>query len=276
MKNSRSIFRYPGGKYKAIPFIKPFWEQAAHTEYREPFVGGGSVFIAKPSVEENWINDINKDIVAFYNVISKKSMRERLIDELLKFKVSKSAYDEMYFSKPEKNFDRAKRYYILNRCSFSGITMWNSFIGDVRYNIEKVQDTIRDIGKKLENTKITSLDFEDIIKAKPNKKNAKVFMFLDPPYAESRQVVAYNHSFNKEDHIRLAKILKNTKHHFLLTYDDCKFIRDLYDWAHLYQRTWTYSVANSRTHHNPREKGNELFISNFQLKDPVDLDEKVK
>jgi DNA adenine methylase len=270
----KSIFRYPGGKYKAINYIKPFWEQVEHSEYREPFVGGGSVFIAKPLVENNWINDVNKDLIAFYKIISDKKKREKLIKDLLNVKISKKSYDGFYFSKPKNDFDKAKRYYILNRCSFSGITMWNSFIGDVRYNIQKAQETIRDIGEKLSNTEVTSLDFEEVIKSKPKKKNGKVFMFLDPPYAESRQIVAYNHSFTKDDHIRLAKLLKETKHHFLLTYDDCEFVRDLYDWAHFYSRTWTYSVANSRTHHNPREKGNELFISNFKLQDPVELNEE--
>jgi DNA adenine methylase len=89
-------------------------------------------------------------------------------------------------------------------------------------------------------------------------------MFIDPPYAESRQFAAYNVTFDEHDHIRLAKILKETKFKFLLTYDDCEFIRNLYSWCHQFDRTWTYSVANSKVHHNPRESGNELFISNFK------------
>ena len=64
-----SIFRYPGGKTKAIKFIKPFWENLSHEEYREPFVGGGSVFIAKEKVETNWINDLDNDLIAFYEII---------------------------------------------------------------------------------------------------------------------------------------------------------------------------------------------------------------
>ena len=72
MVKAKSIFRYPGGKYKAVRFIKPFWEQVQHSEYREPFIGGGSVFIAKPSVETNWINDIDKDLISFYKIISQK------------------------------------------------------------------------------------------------------------------------------------------------------------------------------------------------------------
>lgn len=276
MAKPKSIFRYPGGKFKAIKFIKPFWEKAKHIEYREPFVGGGSVFISKPLVDFNWINDIDKDLVAFYKVISKKTSREKLIDELLKQKISKKMYEELYFSKPRTNLEKAKRYYILNRCSFSGITVWNAYIGDVRYNIENAQHTIRDVGEKLQKTKITSVDFEDVINAKPHKNGAKVFLFLDPPYAESRQVAAYNHAFTENDHERLASTLKKTKHSFLLTYDDCEYVRDLYDWAHLYKRTWTYSVANSKVHHNPREKGNELFISNFDLSDVVSNEDNLK
>ncbi|MBN2197898.1 DNA adenine methylase [Candidatus Wolfebacteria bacterium] len=260
----KTIFRYPGGKYKAIKYIQPFWEQIDHDEYREPFVGGGSVFIAKPSVPYNWINDLDKEIIAFYKVISDKKKREILINKLLALKIDKPIYEQLYFSKPKDNLNKAFRYYILNRCSFSGITRWNSFIGDVRYNITNAQHLIRDVGPKLANTKITSQDFEKVIIEKSKGKKG-VFLFLDPPYAESRQIVAYNVTFSKEDHLRLAKLLKKTKYPFLLTYDDCEFVRELYKWANLYSKTWTYSVANSRVHHNPRENGNELFISNFPI-----------
>lgn len=267
IKKGKSILRYPGGKLKAIKFIQPFWEQIEHDEYREPFVGGGSVFISKPLTKYNWINDINKELFALYKSLANKNTREKLISELLSLKITKELYDELFYSKPEDNFGKAKRYYVLNRCSFSGITKWNSFIGDVRYNIERAQHLMRDIGKKLGKTKITNDDFEKVITAKPMG-SGKVFMFLDPPYAESRQEAAYEHSFTKEDHIRLSILLKKTKHKFLLTYDNCEFIRNLYkDWAYLYPRTWTYSVANVKTHWNPRENGNELFVSNFPLKE---------
>jgi len=266
ISRSKAILRYPGGKFKAVKFIQPFWEQVEHDEYREPFVGGGSVFISKPLVKFNWINDINKELFALYKSLADNSKREKLISELLSIEITKGNYDKLFYSKPKDWLGKAKRYYVLNRCSFSGITKWNSFIGDVRYNIEQAQHLMRDVGRKLAKTKITCEDFEKVIIAKPLG-SGKVFMFLDPPYAESRQEAAYEHSFTKEDHVRLANLLKKTKYSFLLTYDDCPFIRELYeDWTYLYPRTWTYSVANVKTHWNPRESGNELFISNFPLK----------
>ena len=270
MAQAKSIFRYPGGKLKAIKFIRPFWEQIKHDEYREPFLGGGSVFIGKPLAKINWINDIDEGIVSFFKVIKQEKMRNKLISELMSVEISKALYDKVYYSKPTNDYDRAKRIYILNRCSFSGIVKWNAFIGDVRYNIASAKDLINKVGRKLANVIITRLDFEEVIMAK-QMGEGNMFMFLDPPYAESRQIAAYTYSFEKKDHLRLCELLKKINYqrpnfYFLLTYDDCEFIRKLYDWANIYERSWTYSVANASVHHNPRETGRELFISNFKLK----------
>mgnify|MGYP004008019891 FL=1 len=183
---------------------------------------------------------------------------------MLKINVTKESYDKYYFLKPKTILEKAIRYYFLNRCSFSGITKWNAYIGSPRWNIKNNIDAVEFLGKKLQNTRVTSLDFEEIIKEK-SKKN--VFLFLDPPYAESRQVAAYNKTFEKNDHIRLCNSLKETKFKFLLTYDNCEYIKNLYDGLYFYDKTWTYSLANSRVHHNPREAGNELFITNFNFND---------
>jgi len=259
----QQIFRYPGGKAKAIKFIKPFWESVTHTEYREPFVGGGSVFISKDNVKRNWINDLDRDLISFFKTIKSIEQREILIKELLKIKVNRQTYDHFYKSNPVTSIDKAIRFYFLNRCSFSGITKWNAFIGDSRWNIYKNQDNIRKIGEKLRSCKITSIDFRKVIEEQ--SKN-EVFLFLDPPYAESRQVAAYSKPFTTDDHERLADALTKTNYKFLLTYDNCDYIRDLYKKFNLFDRSWTYSVANSRVHHNPREAGNELFITNY---DPI-------
>lgn len=267
MTRTTTLLRYPGGKVKAIKFLKPIWEQISHSEYREPFVGGGSVFMAKDPVRLNWINDIDKDLISFYKILANEKLREELIDDLLSLTISKELYDELFFSKPRDTYGKAKKFYVINRTSFSGITKWNSFIGDVRYNIGSTQHYMRKIGTKLENYKITCMDFEKVITAKPMY--GDVFIYLDPPYAESRQIAAYNHAFSKEDHFRLSKLLKKTDFPFLMTYDDTEFIRDLYDWAYQKSFTWTYSVANSRVHHNPRESGNELFIANFEIKKAI-------
>jgi DNA adenine methylase len=265
MKMPRSLLRYPGGKLNAIKFIKPYWQQIQHSEFREPFVGGGSVFMQKSAVEKNWINDIDKNVVSFYKILADSQKLEELIDELLKLKISKKAYDEIFYSKPRDNYGKAKRFYILNRLSFSGITKWNSFIGDVRYNIKSAQHLMRKTGEKLSSYKITSYDFADVISAKSTEDN--MFLFLDPPYTEAIHVSAYGKKFEKKDHERLAKLLKKSKFSFLVTYDNTQFIRELYDWAYQKDYTWKYTLQ--QTHNKERSMGEELFITNFEFKDKI-------
>ena len=142
-----TILRYPGGKVKAIKYIKPIIDSIPHTEYKEPFVGGGSVFMSKDPVKENWINDIDKDLIALYKILANKKQREELIKDLLGLKISRQLYDDLYYSKPKDLYGKAKRFYTINRTSFSGITKWNAFIGDVRYNIKNAQDYMRKIAE---------------------------------------------------------------------------------------------------------------------------------
>ena len=75
-------FRYPGGKHYAINFLRPFWKVIPHDEYREPFVGGGSVFFNKEKVSKNWLNDIDKELIATYETLSSKLLRKKLINTL--------------------------------------------------------------------------------------------------------------------------------------------------------------------------------------------------
>ena len=110
MKLARSLLRYPGGKLKAIKYIKPYWSQIPHSEFREPFVGGGSVFMKKDSVKFNWINDIDKNVISFYKILADDEQREVLISELLDIKLSQDVYNEFFYSKPRDNYGRAKRF----------------------------------------------------------------------------------------------------------------------------------------------------------------------
>ncbi|MEW6701573.1 MAG: DNA adenine methylase, partial [Bacteroidota bacterium] len=64
----KSPLRYPGGKSKAIDSISKLIPD--FTEFREPFVGGGSVFVylkQKFPSRNFWINDIYQNLYHFWN-----------------------------------------------------------------------------------------------------------------------------------------------------------------------------------------------------------------
>ena len=72
-KSARSPLRYPGGKSRALKKIMPFVPTNI-AEYREPFVGGGSVFFAIQDIFQNaiksyWINDLNYDLYCFWKQV---------------------------------------------------------------------------------------------------------------------------------------------------------------------------------------------------------------
>lgn len=48
----------------------------------------------------------------------------------------------------------------------------------------------------------------------------------DPPYYKTEKY--YGNLFDEEDHIKLRDILKDIKGKFILSYNDCAFIRELY------------------------------------------------
>jgi len=134
--------------------------------------------------------------------------------------------------------------------------------------------------KKLQGVKITSLDFEDIFRNLPKKKD--IFIFLDPPYYNADQNKFYAKSFTLDDHIRLSNHLRKIKDKvkFLLTYDNSEEVRELYSWAHqVNEHEWNYVIArtddqknNKKLEHgfsSQRDKGKEIFIFNYDLNETV-------
>lgn len=258
-------FRYAGGKYYALKILKPFWEQVPHDEYREPFVGGGSVFFAKDKVKYNWINDIDPNLITTFKVMSDKVLRENLINALSKELASPERHSEVSKLISNNDLDIAFKYFYLNRTSFSGKMKSPSWGYRPKRSLppERWHERIIPCGDKLDGAKITNFDFEDVINA--SAKGNSVLMFLDPPYFKAKQESHYSFPFKKEDHIRLANLLKNTNHKFFLTYDDCPEIRELYSWANIYPMQFYYRIENSEKA-GGRKKGFELIITNYDVK----------
>lgn len=62
------LIKWPGGKEKELPHILPSLPKR-FTNYYEPFVGGGSVFMAIPA-EQYFVNDLSTELMSLYKSIS--------------------------------------------------------------------------------------------------------------------------------------------------------------------------------------------------------------
>ncbi|WP_455499021.1 DNA adenine methylase [Coprobacter sp.] len=258
-------FRWAGGKYYALKKLRQFWENHPHTEYREPFFGGGSVFFAKEKVDKNWINDIDEDLVNTLKNIQNKESRNRLLEFFEgELEATKEKYEQVKNFSPVTSLEKAYKYYYLNRTSFSGKMKNPSWGYRPKRSLPpyRWKERILPCGEKLENVKITSIDFEKVImEDSPDK----VLIFLDPPYFNAKQESHYVHFFKTEDHIRLAETCKKTRHDFFLTYDDCPEVRELYNWANIYDLKFFYRLDNSKDNEDKRKVGSELVITNYEI-----------
>lgn len=79
------------------------------------------------------------------------------------------------------------------------------------------------VQERLRRVIIENLDFEHLIKTY-DRENA--LFYCDPPYVETEKY--YRARFQESDHKRLADALHNIKGRFLLSYNDCPQVRELY------------------------------------------------
>ena len=273
----KSPLRYPGGKNRAIKTIAPLIPE--FNEFREPFVGGGSVFIylkQKFPDRSYWINDLYPNLYHFWyqsqnNIESLLSQVNVWIDE---FDSGKEMY--RYLLRNIDEFDNLKKgaaFFVFNRITFSGTTESGGFSNSAyknRFTLSSI-NRVKLLSPVLQNLKITNLDYQEVVE----KGGDNVFIFFDPPYYSATKSALYGKNGNTHktfDHERFASVLKNTNHKWLITYDNCKYIKDLFSFANIREWSLTYGMRN--VNGSGDQIGKELFISNYDL--PSKEPKKVK
>ncbi len=268
IKTPKSLYRWSGGKSRAQLIISEFID-IPHQDFREIFLGGASTFLYKDKVEKNWLNDL--DPIIYDGFLAIQQYPDELI-ELMK-KYTPPTLEKYHEVKNKEDGDiiwKGFRGIYLNRTSFNGMVkcgpigganQTGKWLTDACWkNPDNLIQRVRDNHEKLKNVKITQLDFEEVIK----EAGENVLMFIDPPYIDRNNL--YNVGMNTEEHELLRNLLHETPHDFLLTYNDCPEIRELYkdkDKFVILEKSWTYSMM-SQSKEGCR-KGEELFIMNHEL-----------
>jgi DNA adenine methylase len=287
-----SPFRYAGGKFYARKQILE--HKPPHNAYIEPFAGGGSIFFSKIKVEFNQLNDIDDDLINVLTII--RDHPQELIDFITTRPLNVSriprnlingnrvgeplpASKELhaYFKnvyEPRNDFERAGRWFYLNRTSYSGIMNFQNMYwgyGD-KYSMQPKNwaKNIHRTSEKLQNVQLTQLDFEPVIDNAPDN----ALLFIDPPYYNADQDKFYAHFFSKNDHLRLLNCIRRNVNRLRLfiTYDNTPEIRELYAWMpEMHDKEWNYCIQRTDDQRNgtdkkgERYKGKELFILNYRM-----------
>lgn len=270
-----SILRYPGGKFRIIKQVIPYLPNE-YEEYREPMVGGGSIFLYLKHLypdKKYWINDINYDLISFWKSLRDepsefvgaiRHVKETALDGKTLYQRLKKDY-----GKGNDTFELGLRFYILNRITYSGLIDaggYSRLSFKKRFTLSLI-DNLSKVSPLLNDVKITCGSFESVI----SSSGSNVFMFVDPPYDHAKVSRIYGkNGMNGThfDHLRLKNLLGISRHRWLLTYDDSQIIRRYYkDIAYLNIETVQYgtNVPANDLPEGRAKVGNELFIRNYRL-----------
>ncbi|MDR1912193.1 MAG: DNA adenine methylase [Helicobacteraceae bacterium] len=268
----KSPIRYPGGKSLAVGLIL---ERLPNNVDKvvSPFLGGGSVEIA--IAKELDIPVIGYDI---FDILV--NFWQRLIDskdELYNALSIIAPTQENYNSIKKEltahwkgeieldNLTLARDYYFNFNLSYGpGFLGWMSKIYQDIRRYEFMLNKIRTFD--LDNLKVERADFESIL-----PKHIDDFLYLDPPYYlegnsrmfrgiyPQRNFPIHHNGFN---HIALNQLLKNHCGGFILSYNDCNAVRDMYRDFEIYEPSWQYTMGQGeiRIGKNRIERGDDTNI----------------
>lgn len=266
-----SFFRYPGGKSKLKKVISKhlsIYASENGLEYREPFFGGGSIGIEFLSMFSNrrrkiWINDKDSGIAALWtSVIRYPDLLKTMVIEFIPSVEAFYQYRDILTSISENlssEQEIAKYGFMklaVHQISYSGLgTKSGGPLGgkkqggkykiDCRWSPEYICGKIDFLHRLLNEADVrgnqcANLDFMDLI-----KDQERAILYLDPPYYEKGNDL-YQYGFLESDHVRMANALRETNHAWLLSYDDCQEVRDLYDWAVVERLDVNYSITANK------------------------------
>jgi len=259
---SGTPLRYGGGKTLAVGNIVNLLPNEINRVV-SPFLGGGSVEIAL--AKELDIEVIGYDIfdllVKYWQIQINKP--DELYKNLIKLKNTKEEYENVknilkkIWNKKDEllendltDLELATYYYFSHNLSYGpGFLGWMSsnYLNDKKYNslLEKVKNF------NVPNLKVYKASFEETI-----PKHNNDFLYLDPPYYlggnskmfkgiyPMRNFPIHHNGFNHE---LLADLLKKHKGGFILSYNDCDWVRETYKDFKIIDISWQYTMGQGET-----------------------------
>ena len=274
-KSLKTPLRYPGGKSRALSKLFQFIpDLSRYTEYREPFLGGGSVALEigkrYPHLKI-WVNDLYDPLYNFWREIQDNG--EQVQKELKDLKSIHCNQDsarclfqsmkEVINDEEKSNLDRAIAFYIVNKCSFSGLTESSSFspqASDSNFSMRGIEK-LTGYQELIVNWKITNKSYEELF-----SDSKEVFTYLDPPYEIKSNL--YGRKGNMHDafsHDNFAAECDRYAGKQLISYNSSALIKERFkDWI-ASEFAHTYTMRSVGTYNTDQASRKELVLYNYTI-----------
>jgi DNA adenine methylase len=238
-----SPLRYPGGKSKLLGYFSQLiMENSFYGKtYCEPYAGGAGLalkLLTHGYVERVRLNDIDPAIYAFWvSALFQPEAFCKLIEQTPISVEEWRRQREIYKASDANNsMQLGFAAYYLNRTSRSGIIDGSGPIGghqqdgkwkiDARFNKQNQISNIKALSKFSKLIEVTNCDAIEFIQDSLDHKDT--FLYLDPPYYQNGKKL-YKNFYVHEDHKSVCALLeKNRTAAWIVSYDFCQQIIEIY------------------------------------------------
>lgn len=256
-----SPLRHPGGKTKFYTYVREILScnDMLGETYIEPFAGGAGLalkLLLNEDVSRIVINDFDPAIYSFWHSVLYETeafceLIENAILTTNQWNLQHSIYLESDTSDP---LTLGFATFYLNRTNISGVVKGGMIGGqgqngkyglDARFNRQTLIEKIKTIASHKEQIVLLNLDARELLQPRQLRKFYKIFINLDPPYVK-KGAQLYKNAFSESDHRELCELVKQCRRKWIVTYDVCPLVADLYKSYRSSYLDVTYSIQASK------------------------------
>ena len=275
LKSLKTPLRYPGGKSRACKKMDPYFPNLDnYVEFREPFLGGGSVALhvtKKYPHLKITVNDLYEPLVNFW--VQLQTFGTELTEKLRDYKSTHPdppSAKELFLNSKEvinksgvDGIERAAAFYIVNKCSFSGLTESSSFSKQASISNFSMRgiEKLPGYSDLISHWHINGYSYEHLM---TTHMHDGIFMYLDPPYDIKDNLYGKKGSMHSGfDHDKFAKDCDKYNIPMMVSYNSDQLVRDRFKNWKAAEFDLTYTMRSVGEYMRDQKQRKELLLMNY-------------
>ena len=215
-----------------------------HRSYLEPFFGSGAVLFNKPPSAIETVNDIDGDIVNFFQILREKPDELARLISLTPY--ARDVFDDAHKNRGTEPLDRAYRFAIRSKMAHgyksntkTGFKI-DTYGRERSYCVDGWNRLPQDLMEAAERLKGVQIESRPALQVIRKFNHDNVLIYADPPYLlNTRGGKQYRHEMTEQDHVDLLAALLQHKGPVILSgYPSEMYDRELKHWHRITRKSY--------------------------------------